>query len=370
LIHTPLLLPFHSLKDQMPRRIVQVVTQMEAGGAQTVALLLHRELISRGIDAELWFLYVKTPVWASEPGVHSLWQRRPAWNDMVGMLWALFRQIRRVSPDAVIAHTHYAHAIALPVARICGVRNRLAVHHNAISTYPWLAQRLEACCKRLGICSESVAVSEDVRRSLLELNSSLYLRTTRCIYNGLSGQCAGEMPIEDVGDYKGRRLLFNVGRLTEQKNQVALIEAMPTMPECVMVIAGRGPMECALKQRAEELGVGSQLRLLGEIEPSAVIAWMRRADAFVFPSKFEAMPMALLEAMRAGMAIVASDIPAHREVAGTTAFLTSTDPVSLSASIRAALKQKDGGNAMGGQARERSLRFTVSAMADGYLACL
>lgn len=367
-----MLLPFQSLKEQMSRRIVQVVTQMEAGGAQTVALLLHREFISRGIDAELWFLYVKTSVWSSEPGVRSIWHRRPIRHEMVGMLWSLFRQIRRAKPDVMIAHTHYAHAISLPMARVCGIRKRLAVHHNAISTYPWLAQRLEACCKRLGICTESIAVSEDVRRSLLERNSLLYLRTTRCVYNGLAEQGArdsGDL-LQNFGDFNGRRVLFNVGRLTEQKNQMALIETMPTMPECVIVIAGRGPMEWALKQRAEELGVSSQLRLLGEIEPAAVLAWMRQADAFVFPSKFEAMPMALLEAMRAGMVIVASDIPAHREVAGKTAFLTSTDPASLGSSIRTALQQKDTGNAIGHLACERSLRFTVRAMADGYLESL
>jgi glycosyltransferase involved in cell wall biosynthesis len=345
---------------------------MEAGGAQTVALLLHRELISRGVDAELWFLYVKTPVWTSEPGVRFIWHRRPTRLEMVSVLWALFRHMRRAPPHVVIAHTHYANAIALPMARVCGIPKRLAVHHNAIGTYPWLARRLESYCKRLGFYTESIAVSEGVRRSLLQWDTRLYLGTTRCVYNGLAWQTGtgSKADRHNCGDFKGRRVVLNVGRLTEQKNQMALIETLPEMPECIAVIAGRGPMELALKKRAEELGVSSQLRLLGEIEPVAVVAWMEQADAFVFPSTFEAMPMALLEAMRAGMAIVASDIPAHRELAGESAFLTATDPLSLTGAIRAAFREKDSGNAIGHLARERSLRFTVGAMADGYLEAL
>jgi glycosyltransferase involved in cell wall biosynthesis len=334
--------------------------------------LLHRELITRGIDAELWFLYIKTAVWASEPGVRSIWQRRPAVHEMVSMLWALCRQMRRARPDAVIAHTHYASSIALPLARACGVPRRLAVHHNAIGTYPRLARRLEACCKRLGICTESIAVSEDVRQSLLRWNARQYQSTTRCVYNGLPSQTSirAGSTAQRSDDLVGRRVLFNVGRLAEQKNQMALIEALPQLPECVAVIAGRGTLEPALRQRAEELGVSAQLLLLGEIEPAAVAGWMEQADVFVFPSRFEAMPMALLEAMRAGMTIVASDIPAHREVAGEAALLTSTDASSFAAAIRAALQQKDSGNALGRLARERSLCFTVDAMADGYLESL
>ena len=203
----------------MPRRIVQIVTQMEAGGAQRVALLLHRELIARGIDAELWFLYLKTPVCSKEPGVRSIWPRRPVRTELAHMLWTLFQQMRRVRPDVVIAHTHYASAIALPVARACGVARRLAVHHNSIETYPWLARQMEYCCKRLGICTESIAVSEEVRQSLLKWHVKTYRTSTRCVYNGLAQQDGNlKRPVlHPIGCPKGSRILFTVGRLAEQK---------------------------------------------------------------------------------------------------------------------------------------------------------
>jgi glycosyltransferase involved in cell wall biosynthesis len=357
----------------MAQKIIQVVTQMEAGGAQRVALLLHKELLSRGVDAELWFLFQQTPAYATEPGVVSIWPSRPRWFELPSMLMALAGKIRRARPTAMIAHTHYSNLIALPIAACCGVPARLAVHHNAIATYPRAAQLLELWWKRLGCYTQSIAVSEDVRSSLIQWKAALYRDSTRCIYNGLRAGHASESNPADsnmLPEFAGQDILFNVGRLTAQKNQRAIVRVLVEMPGCVAVIAGRGPLEGSLQREACEMGVESRLWLLGEVSSEVVAQWMSHSDVFLFPSKFEAMPMALLEAMQAGMAIVASDIPAHREVAGDCALLSDTAPVPLSTTIRSALLQQKNGNPLGKAARQRSLSFTVQAMATAYLEAL
>jgi len=354
----------------MPEKIIQVVTQMEAGGAQRVALLLHKELRSRGFDAELWFLYERTAAYADEEGVRSLWPRRPKAHEIPWLLKNLVANILRARPSVMIAHTHYANELALPIARFLGVKSRLAVHHNAITTYPATAQKIELWWKRLGVYTQSIAVSEDVRRSLIDWDAVLYTDSTRCIYNGLDErgvESQGGISAEVARKISGKDLLFNVGRLTEQKNQSAIVRVLVEMPECVAVIAGRGPLEESLCGEALAAGVESRLHMLGEVSSEIVAEWMQRADVFVFPSKFEAMPMALLEAMHAGMAIVASDIPAHREVAGDCALLSDTAPVPLAMTIRKALQQQKKGNALGVAARKRSSIFTVQAMASAYL---
>jgi glycosyltransferase involved in cell wall biosynthesis len=361
----------------MPECVVQIVTQMEAGGAQRVALLLHRELRARGLKAELWFLYARTAMWADEPGVCSIWPQRPGVMEIPKLIVALVRKLGVLKPDVVIAHTHYANVLSTAIARLCGVRSRVAVHHNAIGTYPWIARTLEPIWKRMGMYTASIAVSEDVKRSLLERDAKQYARATFCVYNGIDGETglrnANRACLDDPreqGFLHGKKILFNVGRLARQKNQIALIEALPELPGCVAVIAGRGPMEPALLERARGLGVTNQLVLLGETSSETVASWMLRADVFVFPSLFEAMPMAMLEAMRAGLTIVASDIAAHREVAGDSAILTTTDSASLAGAIRFALAQDGSGKVLGEAARKRSLRFTVQAMADGYMGVL
>jgi glycosyltransferase involved in cell wall biosynthesis len=357
----------------MSDSIVQVVTQMEAGGAQRVAMLLHQELRSRGLPAELWFLFARTQAYAADPGVSCLWPRRPQPHELPGLLAALATRTRRLRPHAMIAHTHYANVMALPVAKFCGVPVRLAVHHNAITTYPRAARWMERICKRTNVYTASIAVSLDVLSSLIQYDAPSYLDTSQCIYNGLASIEAlesGRITCDIANRFQGKKVLFNAGRLTEQKNQQALVRVLARLPECAAVIAGRGPLEGALRQQATDLGVMSRLHFLGEVSSDAVAHWMRQSDVFVFPSKFEAMPMALLEAMRAGMAIVASDIPAHREVAGDSILLSDTAPVSLSLAIRRALQQRGEGNPLGAAARQRSLRFTVGAMADAYLEAI
>jgi hypothetical protein len=91
------------VKGSMPECVVQVVTQMEAGGAQRVALLLHRELRARGLKAELWFLYARTAMWADEPGVCTIWPQRPTMMQIPKLLAALVRKLRTSRPDVVIA---------------------------------------------------------------------------------------------------------------------------------------------------------------------------------------------------------------------------------------------------------------------------
>lgn len=351
------------------RKIIQIVTQMEAGGAQRVALLLHQEMLQRGIPSELWFLYAKTGAYANEPGVRSLWPSRPRFYQ-VPLLWLrLWSALRKARPHAVITHTHYANAFAQPAAKLLGIPHRLAVHHNDLETYPATARVLERWMKRAGVFTSSIAVSENVRCSLIKSNSALYSDSTRRIYNGIA---LATIDAEDLDSplpqhLTDRKILFTVGRLTDQKNQQALIAALELLPECLAVIAGRGPLDTALHLQAERLGVSDRLYLLGEVDNRVVVEWMQRADVFVFPSRFEAMPMALLEAMRQGMNIVASDIPAHREIAGDSVLLSTTGPQELSAAIRRALLP---GTTLGEKARLRSQTFTVATMADAYLGML
>jgi glycosyltransferase involved in cell wall biosynthesis len=351
------------------RKIVQIVTQMEAGGAQRVALLLHQEMLQRGIASELWFLYLKTDAYSAEPATRSLWPARPRFYQ-VPLLWLrLWNALRKARPHAVITHTHYANTFAQPAAKLLGVPKRLAVHHNDLPTYPAGARILERWMKRLGVFTSSIAVSENVRASLLNSNSALYSSSTHRIYNGIA---LAALDPEDVDSplphhLTDHKILFTVGRLTDQKNQQALIATLVSLPDCLAVIAGRGPLDTALRLQAEQLGVSNRLYLLGEVDNRVVIEWMQRSDVFVFPSRFEAMPMALLEAMRQGMNIVASDIPAHREIAGDSVLLSTTGPLELSATIRRALQS---GAGLGEKARNRSQGFTVQAMADNYLGML
>ena len=106
-------------------------------------------------------------------------------------------------------------------------------------------------------------------------------------------------------------VLLTLGRLVPIKGLDVLIRALRGVPEATLVVAGEGPSRGELERLAEQLGV--TVRFVGVVLGSEKAAWLQAADAFVLPSRRladgreEGTPTALLEAMQAGLPVIASD---------------------------------------------------------------
>jgi glycosyltransferase involved in cell wall biosynthesis len=115
----------------------------------------------------------------------------------------------------------------------------------------------------------------------------------------------------------GRRLIVNVARHVPQKGLEYLIDSLSRPPlrgiDCGLALVGVGGGTPALRSRVEAAGLGDRVRFLGRREDVAAI--LAAADVFAFPSLYEGLPVALLEALALGVPAVASDIPEIREVA-------------------------------------------------------
>jgi glycosyltransferase involved in cell wall biosynthesis len=109
-----------------------------------------------------------------------------------------------------------------------------------------------------------------------------------------------------------------------------------------------------------------RVTFVGEVPPEDVRAIMNCCDLFLFPSLWEAMPMALLEAMAAGMPIVASNIPANCEALQDTGVLVPPEPTQLVAAITELLNNPAAAAELGRKAAVRAHHFTVDSMVDGY----
>ena len=115
----------------------------------------------------------------------------------------------------------------------------------------------------------------------------------------------------------GSKTILAVGRLEAYKQTDRLLMALPLLPpEYELVVIGNGPLRPRIEQLADQLGVRARLRLLDHVAQPELLSWYRSADVFVSLSRRESFGMTLLEGAAAGAAIVASDIAAHREVAG------------------------------------------------------
>jgi glycosyltransferase involved in cell wall biosynthesis len=141
---------------------------------------------------------------------------------------------------------------------------------------------------------------------------------------------------------------------------------MRSLPSANLVLVGDGELRGPIEQRVEAAGLSERIHFMGELAPEEVRGVMRACDLFMFPSLFEAMPMALLEAMATGMPIIASDIPANRELLQDCGVLLPPDPTQFAAAAARLLAAPMEGTVLGERAARRASQFTVDAMADGY----
>jgi len=158
------------------------------------------------------------------------------------------------------------------------------------------------------------------------------------------------------------RLVF-VGRLHREKNLGALLEALTGM-EVELVLAGEGELRPELEDQARRLGLNA--RFLGAVPNSDLPALIASAQAFVFPSLGEHHPKALIEAMSAGAAVVACDVPGVDELVshGRTGWLCGTSPSDLAQAVGHVLGDDRLRREMGRAARELCVaRFSLERVA-------
>jgi glycosyltransferase involved in cell wall biosynthesis len=160
--------------------------------------------------------------------------------------------------------------------------------------------------------------------------------------------------------------ILHVGRLSPLKNHEALINTMRLLPGASLVLVGGGELRDSIEQRVKASGLGERIHLMGEIASDEVRRVMHACDLFMFPSLSEAMPMALLEAMAAGMPIIASDIPANRELLQDCGVLLPPDPAQFASAAIRLLEDRTMAAGLGERATRRATQFTVDAMANGY----
>lgn len=109
-------------------------------------------------------------------------------------------------------------------------------------------------------------------------------------------------------------ILLSVGELSKRKNHRIVVEALAALhrQDVYYLILGQGALRRQLQQYAQSLGVDARIRMPGYQEN--LLRFYKGADIFVFPSRQEGMPMALMEAMAAGLPCVVSDIRGNREL--------------------------------------------------------
>ena len=173
------------------------------------------------------------------------------------------------------------------------------------------------------------------------------------------------VPVAPLAEGERPNLILFLGRLAPEKGVFDLLEAVSQLraaiPDVRLVCAGEGN-RAAVASYAERLGIGDAVKFTGWVGPSGKRALLEQAAAFALPSYSEGLPVSLLEAMAAGVPVVASPVGGIPEVVvdNVTGLLAAPGDVgTLTRLLRKLLMNRTLGAAIGAAGRESvRLRFS------------
>jgi glycosyltransferase involved in cell wall biosynthesis len=301
--------------------VLHVIDSLGLGGAQSVLINLIRHADRSQFEFEVATMSGHGVYWKSVEAlgvpVRALSFSRfiPAY--VPSIIWMCLS--RRYD----IVHTHLlgSNLIAKPLAALCGIKIRINHDHcndKALDPKRWvpIADRI---ANRFS--THVIAVSQSTRDYLIEHEKMSAERVTT-IHNGIDLEVFAPRP--QLRADARRRLglpadafvVGGIGRLTYQKNFSLFIDAAAAVlarrPRAHFVIAGTGPEEQDLRERVTRLGIGDRVRFLGYVGdmPNLYPA----LDALMLTSRYEGLPITVLEAMATGTTIVSSRLDGVAEI--------------------------------------------------------
>jgi len=347
-----------------------LITLSELGGAQTAVALLLPGLVGQfevTLAAQGSGPLHDAAEAAGARYVELRHVRRPIdpWHDALALV-ELIRLCRKVRPDIVHAHSSKMGVLGRLAAWIARVPVRLlTVHGWSFAAYDGLAGRFFLWIERLmrPLTTAVVCVAEETREQGLAARTC-DLRRTVVIPNAVdvrsfSAMSGGSSTAQIVG----------VGRFAYPKDFTTLLDALTLVAApCHVRLAGDGPALPAVAAALTRNGLSHRVELLGARDDIPEL--LARSDVFVLSSRSEGFPVSVLEAMAAGLPVVATDVGGVAEAVedGETGFLVpAADSEALARALERLVLDGELRRRLGAAGRARALSlFDVSGYRAAY----
>ena len=357
--------------------IVFLGTAHDGGGSSVLASTLASAMRADGHHVEEWYLfgsYADTP-----PGARVFLNQRRSRSPIT--LVALFARVvsalRECKPDAVFGLQPLSNLLAAAAGALAGVRYRIGTHHLPYDQFNPLLMKLDGVAGRLGLYSDLVACGQSVADTYRH-NGEAYMRRMRVIPNGHRKPVTAERAAARAAfglPPKGA-VLGQLGRLYHQKNQRFSIGLLGDLPDTSLLMIGSGPDETLVRSEIASKGYEDRVRLHLHVDHSRIGEFYSAIDAVLFPSSFEGLSLAAIEAIHAGVPLVCSDIPSFREMFRDSPFLTGHlivplgDRAAWLERVRAILGDETLRAQIIAELQRLSPRYAFETMSAKYLALL
>lgn len=359
------------------RNIVFLGTAHDNGGSSILAGNLARAMRAEGHRVEEWYLFGSQFGASPDARVFNEGIRVRSPLKLFMLFARVILALRRHKPDTIFGLQSLSNLIAGLGGWLAGIPNRIATHHNPAGLLDPTLMRLDALIGRLGFYTRIIACAATVGESF-ERNGEAYSRRMRIIANGQRRPklIARDDARRQLGLSLSEKIIGQIGRMCEQKNQEFSLDLLKDIPDATMLFVGTGPDEAAIRAAAAESGIKHRVYFIPAIEYEHIGVFYSAVDAAIFPSRFEGLSLAAIEAIHAGVPIVCSDIPSFREMFHDAPELARDLLVPLSrrdqwaARLRAVLADQALRARIRKEFTKLSPSFDFDIMAKRYLAVL
>lgn len=295
------------------QKVLHLMTSLGAGGAETnlLALLGHfdrdkfEHAVAYGgengpLESEFKSRDIKLIRIAEEPlGVRSLFKMRK-----------MISRIKQYSPDIIHSHLDLTNVIGLMAKKSMDCQLVIHFHglgmipHHLLPNRPFKHRMWNLAAKKYNRCDKAIAICNFQLPFLKDLGFTE--KQIAMIPNGISL----DKPVPKAKGLSGEYSFVNVGRFQPQKDHAMLIDAFQKVVEvvadCKLVLVGDGELRETITEKVKSMGLANNVEFLGVRRDIPDI--LANNNCFVLGSRWELHPITILEAMRAGLPVIASDV--------------------------------------------------------------
>jgi glycosyltransferase involved in cell wall biosynthesis len=317
-----------------------------AGGVETHVEEIARRLVAQGDEVAV-LTQTDDPAWPSDETIDGVRVQRfsvpfPSRNFAVSPSLGRALVARRREWDVI--HVHLYHSVVPLLAALARVRPMVFTPHYHGTGHSPFRKAIHRPYRYLGAlaigASRQVICVSETERALFVSHFPQAQSKTRVIPNGVD--LSKLLPAKPFPTDK--KTIVTGGRLETYKHVDDTIRAFTHLgDDYQLVVTGDGPDRSRLEMVSRELGLTDKVSFLGRIGVEELHRWYRTADVYVSMSSNEAMPVTLIELLACGARVVASDIPAHRDLnnrvgGALTIVALGEHPHGLATAIEAATK--------------------------------
>lgn len=350
-------------------KILQVIPYFCFGGAETMCENLCYALTAQGHEVTVVSLYGEhTPISRrmEDAGIRIRYLDKKLGLDL-SMVPKLTQIMKEEKPEVV--HTHLdVIKYAVAAAKLAGIPRCVhTVHNVAEKEAEGKAQKIiNGFYFRWG-WSVPVALSPEVQTSIASFYG-LKKEQVPVAYNGVDlSRC---LPKESYSQKECFHIL-HIGRFNEQKNHELLLQVFGrlshTNSNLHLDLIGEGELRQRIENMVREMGLETRVTFHGA--QSNVYPYLRQADLFLLPSRYEGIPMTIIEAMGTGLPIVASAVGGVPDMLqnGVDGFTVPCEEGQICAACHALIEDEALRERLGRAARKDADRFSAQAMGRRYL---